>query len=189
MWNEPKPTWRVARKQHQCQGDGCTKDIASGERYLDRALRDPAHSHLRYCQECAEPIMARANSYHFFNGRNDFPERYVQRVSSAEWKRLKNTIVEQRGHRCEHCGQESVSLALHHVHYRTLGSEMPDDIELLCPECHTKADEARRPKRNYPEEGLIVGSEGDYWGKFDPDTIYIPLTDGRYLPLKSKLKH
>ncbi len=41
MWNEPMPKWRTARKQHQCQGDGCAKVIASGERYLDRSLRDP----------------------------------------------------------------------------------------------------------------------------------------------------
>ena len=41
MWNEPMPKWRTARKQHQCQGDGCAKVIAPGERYLDRALRHP----------------------------------------------------------------------------------------------------------------------------------------------------
>jgi len=35
MWNEPMPTWRTARKQHQCQGDGCAQVIAVGERYLD----------------------------------------------------------------------------------------------------------------------------------------------------------
>lgn len=182
------PKWRTARKQHQCEGDGCTNVIALGERYLDRTLRDPAHTHLRYCQDCAVPIMARANSYHFFNGRNDFPDRYEQRISNAEWKTLKRKVAEQRGDRCERCGGEGVSLELHHVHYRTLGNEKPEDVELLCRECHAKADERRRPKRNYTEEGLIVGSDGDYWGKFDPDTIYVPLADGRYVPLKWKRK-
>ena len=84
----------------------------------------------------------------------------------------------------------SASLELHHVHYRSLGSEQPEDVKLLCPECHAAADEARvaksRPKRD--DEGLIVGIDGDQWGKFDPDTIYIPLQDGRWVPLKPKRK-
>ena len=42
MWNEPMPKWRKAQKQHQCQGEGCARIIAPGERYLDQALRHPA---------------------------------------------------------------------------------------------------------------------------------------------------
>jgi 5-methylcytosine-specific restriction endonuclease McrA len=189
MCNEPMPKWRTAQKQHQCQGDGCAKVIAPGERYLDRVLRDPTHSHLRYCQECAEPVIARANGYHFFDGRNDFPDRYQQHISSVQWTSLKRKIIEQRGNRCERCGQEGASLALHHLHYRSLGSEQPEDVELLCPECHKGADEARRPKRDYPQEGLIVGIDCEaHWGKFDPDTIYIVLQDGRNVPVTFKRK-
>jgi hypothetical protein len=152
MWGEPMPKWRTAQKQHQCQGDGCAKVIAPGERYLDRALRQPTHGHLRYCQECAEPVIQRANGYHFFNGRNDFPDRYHQRISSVQWKSLKREIIKQRGNGCERCGQVSASLALHHVHYRSLGSEQPEDVELLCPECHTRADEARDLSTTSPKK-------------------------------------
>jgi HNH endonuclease len=191
MWGEPMPTWRKAQKEHQCQGDGCTKIIARGERYLDRALRQPSNSHLRYCQECAEPVMAMANGYHCLNGRNDFPDRYQQRVSSAQWKTLKRKVIEQRGSRCERCEQVSASLHLHHVHYRSLGGEQPEDVELLCAECHTRADEERagRPKYEEPEKGLIVCPDGvARLGKFDPDTIYIPLPDGRYAPVSFERK-
>jgi hypothetical protein len=188
-WNEPMPKWRTARKQHQCQGDGCAKVIAPGERYLDRALREPTHSHLRYCQECARPVIERAKGYHFFRGRNDFPDRHQQRISSTHWKILKRKLIEERGNRCERCRQESASLALHHLHYRSLGSEQPEDVELLCALCHTGADEARaakgRPKHVEPEEGWIVGSDGDHWGKLDPEMIYAVLPDGRYLPVPS----
>ncbi len=56
MRTESMPTWRTAQKQHQCQGDGCVKVIARGERYLDRALRHPTHKprHSRGIQ----PILA-----------------------------------------------------------------------------------------------------------------------------------
>ena len=38
------------------------------------------------------------------------------------------------------------SLTLHHVHYRSLGSEQPEDVELLCRKYHTGPDEARAAK-------------------------------------------
>jgi len=184
MWDEPTPTWRKAQKQHQCQGDGCTKIIAPGERYLDRFLRHPTNSHLRYCQECAVLVIGPdGDDYHYLNGRNAFPDRYQQRMTSANWKTLKRKVIEQRDNRCERCEKESASLHLHHVHYRSLGSEQPEDVELLCPECHTEAHPAPAAK-GWPkiEEGLIVGPDGEArWGKIEPDKIYIPLGDGRYM--------
>lgn len=188
MWGEPLPSWRKARKQYQCQGDGCAQVIAQGDRYLDRSLREPLHSHLRYCQRCAEPVLAAAEGYHFFNGRNDFPDRYHKRISSTEWKKLRLEVIEQQGNRCQHCGKDGISLALHHKHYKSMGNEQPQDVELLCSDCHATADQKRRPKHEYPKEGLIVGSDGDYWGQFDPDTVYIPMPDGRNVPVYSKKK-
>jgi len=193
MWNEPIPKWRTARKQHHCQGEGCSQVITSGERYLDRTLRDSTHCHLRYCQECGETVLALASGYHFFNGRNDFPDRYAQRICSAEWKSFRCNIIDQRGNRCERCGKESGSLALHHVHYRSLGSEQPSDVELLCPECHRGADEARsrkfRQKYTDSDDIWVVGPDGDYVGKLDPNAIYIPLKDGRHVPVHIKPKY
>lgn len=192
MWNEPMPTWRKARKEHRCQGDTCSKIIARGARYLDRVVREPANSHLRYCEACAAPVLERANSYHHFRGRNDFADRYQQCISSAHWKSLKREVIEQRGSRCERCKGEGVSLELHHLHYRSLGSEHPEDVELLCADCHARADEAReskaRPKRKDTDEALIVGPDGARWGKIDPDTIYLVFEDGRHLPVKLKSK-
>ena len=74
-----------------------------------------------------------------------------------------------------------------------MGSEQPGDVELLCAECHTKADEARaakgRPNYFVEEESWIVGPDGGArWGKFDPDTIYLPLPDGRNVPLGLRWK-
>ena len=192
MWNEQKPKWRTAQKPHQCQGEGCSKVIGRGERYLDRAGRHLENQHLRYCQTCAPPVLERADNYHHFRGRSDFADRYQQHISSPEWKRLKDRLLTQRGSKCERCGQDSVSLELHHLHYRSLGDEQPEDVELLCRDCHVHADEARAGKGSLKgtnsDEGLIVGSNGDYWGKFDPNTIYIPLPDGRYMPMTHKGK-
>lgn len=192
MWNEPMPTWRKAHKEHRCQGDACTKIIAPGERYLDRCLREPANSHLRYCEPCGAPVLERANSYHAFNGRNDFADRYQQCISSAQWKSLKREVTEQRGNRCERCKGEGVPLELHHLHYRSLGSEHTEDVELLCTDCHSQADEAReskaRPPKRDDSQALIVGPDGAHWGKINPDTIYMAFKDGRHMPVRLKGK-
>ena len=70
------------------------------------------------------------------------------------------------------------------MNYRSLGGEQLEDVELLCRECHTGADETRaaesRPKHDEePQEGLIVGIDDDQWGKLDPDM----LQNGRYVPV------
>lgn len=36
---------------------------------------------------------------------------------------------------CENCGART-TLALHHLHYDTVGEERPDDLRALCRECH-----------------------------------------------------
>jgi hypothetical protein len=71
---------------------------------------------------------------------------YNCHIGSTEWKRFKCEVIKQRGCRCERCGQVSASLELHHLHYHSLGSEQPEDVELLCPKCHKGADEARAAK-------------------------------------------
>jgi hypothetical protein len=43
-------------------------EVAHGERYLDSALRHRTNGHLRYCQECAKPVVARATGYHMLRG-------------------------------------------------------------------------------------------------------------------------
>jgi 5-methylcytosine-specific restriction endonuclease McrA len=100
--------------------------------------------------------MAMAEGYHCFNGRNEFAARYQKYISSGEWKRRKLKIIEQRGNQCERCKLVGVSIEVHHVHYRSLGNEKPEDFELLCRECHAAADEARaakgRPRRAEPPE-------------------------------------
>jgi hypothetical protein len=69
---------------------------------------------------------------------------YEARLRSPEWQRLKiDVLVKQHG-KCARCRRYLPnSLELHRRHYDTLGSERPEDVELLCATCHPPADEAR----------------------------------------------
>ena len=87
-------------------------------------------------QEVPPDSSARHSSRHDYNCH----------IGSPEWKRFRCEVIKQRGNRCERCGQVSASLELHHLHYHSLGSEQPEDVELLCPKCHKGADEARAAK-------------------------------------------
>jgi 5-methylcytosine-specific restriction endonuclease McrA len=48
-----------------------------------------------------------------------------------EWKRFKCEVIKQRGNRCERCGRVRAYPELHHKHYHSLGSEQPEDVELV----------------------------------------------------------
>lgn len=173
-------------KDYACQGEDCSHTIVRGERYLDKTLREPANTHFRYCIECGDRVM----EYESIRRGNDFSDRYQQRIASADWKELKRVVISERGARCERCACEDRTLALHHKHYRSLGRELPDDLELLCSDCHKVADEERdrlhRPRYHAPTEGWIVSPNGNVWGKLEEGKIYIPLDGGRYRPVNIK---
>jgi hypothetical protein len=75
--------------------------------------------------------------------RHSWRNDYNCYIGSTEWKRFRCEVIKQRGNRCERCGHVSAYPELHHKQYHSLGSEQPEDVELLCPKCHRGADEAR----------------------------------------------
>ncbi|MBP3905282.1 hypothetical protein [Turicibacter sp.] len=62
---------------------------------------------------------------------------YNEHIKSKEWKEFKKEVCELRNYKCQCCGVKKKSnLHLHHKHYKTLGSERLEDVELLCMKCH-----------------------------------------------------
>lgn len=60
---------------------------------------------------------------------------YLRRIHSAEWKVFRMTIMAQRGAKCEQCPSVR-NIQLHHMTYERLGNELPQDVMLLCDDCH-----------------------------------------------------
>lgn len=57
---------------------------------------------------------------------------------------LKIRLVSERGHMCEVCGnswwlEEKIPLELHHVDGNRVNN-LPDNLQLLCPNCHAMTD-------------------------------------------------
>lgn len=70
---------------------------------------------------------------------------YKAALSGPHWRRLRTIVVRRSGGCCEDCGvvDMDASLILHHKHYENLGCELPADVQLLCADCHPKADRRR----------------------------------------------
>lgn len=59
-------------------------------------------------------------------------ERYL---STPEWKKLREVVIEREGGICEVCGEQPIT-EIHHIHYDRLGAERLGDLMGLCSECH-----------------------------------------------------
>jgi 5-methylcytosine-specific restriction endonuclease McrA len=65
----------------------------------------------------------------------------------ARWRRLKATIVRERGSSCEACGAQDVPLELHHLDRQGMtGPRAYDErnLVLLCVPCHRRASRRAR---------------------------------------------
>lgn len=80
-----------------------------------------------------------AGMYLEYDG-DDRSRPYKDYTNSPIWKYHSSVIKCMRGYTCERCGEKSVPahLVVHHKTYNHLGSELqyPEDVELLCVNCH-----------------------------------------------------
>lgn len=64
-------------------------------------------------------------------------DEYHSYLKSSWWIARKAAIIRYRGAWCERCGSTD-RLELHHRTYERLGYELPEDVELLCWNCHRR---------------------------------------------------
>jgi len=65
-------------------------------------------------------------------------ENYKVYIKSGQWKAFRRFIIQKDNNTCQHCFRKFASgfLHVHHIHYRSLGKEKPEDVLLLCQDCH-----------------------------------------------------
>ena len=61
--------------------------------------------------------------------------KYHKYLLSDEWAQLKIDIFAARGKSCERCGSKS-SVQVHHLTYKNIFNEEPEDLLILCRNCH-----------------------------------------------------
>lgn len=61
---------------------------------------------------------------------------YREYLRSAHWKVTREAALQRAGHRCQLCGSHSGTLEVHHNTYENIGNERPEDLIVLCRDCH-----------------------------------------------------
>ena len=60
---------------------------------------------------------------------------YKDYLNSKEWAQIKIDLYQTGGKQCEHCGSTN-RIEVHHLHYDNVFNEEPEDLVLLCRQCH-----------------------------------------------------
>jgi hypothetical protein len=86
--------------------------------------------------------------------------QYRKYIKSQEWRTKAEEAKVSAGNRCQVCNRSraEVQLDAHHRTYERLGNELPEDITVLCRECHQLYEDAKKvvPKPKIPEKGLCI---------------------------------
>ena len=68
---------------------------------------------------------------HRFDPKRD----YSAWLETDEWQRIRQEAIERADNCCADCGATR-RLQVHHLHYRNIGTEQPEDLVVLCESCH-----------------------------------------------------
>lgn len=70
--------------------------------------------------------------------------KYKKYLLSKEWAQLKVDLFDYRGRICEKCSSK-YNLHVHHLTYKNIFNEEPEDLIILCDKCH-KTAHGNKPK-------------------------------------------
>ncbi len=94
----------------------------------------------------------------FHKGLDEISRRWPKvAYSYRRWRyeRMWSLVAKRAGYRCEHCGTGKSRLELHHRVPEFLGGRFePDNLVLLCQDCHDRAH-ARPPRRPLEKEACL----------------------------------
>lgn len=64
-------------------------------------------------------------------------KRYNTYLKSSKWKAKRKMMFELRGRACEKC-RSTKRLQVHHLTYKRVFNELPEDLLIVCHSCHEK---------------------------------------------------
>ena len=70
--------------------------------------------------------------------RSERGVEYDMYINSEAWREKAVEAKQRAGHRCQLCNKGNTVLHVHHRTYERLREELPDDLIVLCADCHSK---------------------------------------------------
>lgn len=72
---------------------------------------------------------------------------YDEYLRTGHWARTRQEVLERAGNACQTCSSTR-RLQVHHRTYDRRGNELPEDLTVLCDDCHATFHEHRRLVRD-----------------------------------------
>ena len=66
---------------------------------------------------------------------------YKNYMISPQWEVKRAEAVKADGNACRKCGRKG-KVEVHHITYKRMGAELPEDLIAVCPACHAALDAA-----------------------------------------------
>lgn len=93
---------------------------------------------------------------------------YYAYIESDEWKRKAEEAKKRAGFRCQICNKHDMvsPINAHHRTYERLGHELPEDITVLCQECHALFSlklQKQQPESLQGDLRIEILGGGRYW--------------------------
>jgi hypothetical protein len=81
--------------------------------------------------------------------KHAFADEYHAYLRTNKWKMKADAARERAGHRCQVCNRPSgkVQLDVHHRTYERIFNEAPEDLTVLCHDCHIIFEKHKRKSR------------------------------------------
>ena len=94
---------------------------------------------------------------------------YSQYIESSIWRDRSRAAMHRAHYRCNLCGATDRKLNTHHNTYDNLGNEKPEDLTVLCEDCHT-AHHSKLPSPPSPPS-LPVDGQLPPFDQLSPDQL------------------
>jgi hypothetical protein len=114
---------------------------------------------------------------------------YKTYLQSDAWKSRADAAKRRAGYRCQLCNRSrtQVILNVHHRTYERLGNEQPDDLTVLCEDCHAtyeshRKKNAKRLKQESVDRMIANAKRARHRGG-GPELLYDYVQDLRRLDL------
>ncbi len=107
--------------------------ICSSGRGFVCMMCKPAKPKSSFDPKASRPKMTRT----FTNRKRTNPNFYKRYILSPEWKLKSIAAIKAAGEKCFKCGSR-MFLQVHHLTYKRLGREKPEDLQVLCGSCHRR---------------------------------------------------
>jgi 5-methylcytosine-specific restriction endonuclease McrA len=95
-----------------------------------------------------------------------FDERYRRYINSSQWKKKRQEAIARAGNQCHVCGvygTRYTRLEVHHKTYERFEHELPDDLEVVCSECHREQDRKRAKESQRRARYALEDAQLDGW--------------------------